>query len=946
MMKRINKLFFITIFFIILGANLWAATKTWKKTTSSRNWDIESNWEEGSVPTANDDVIIPAVNAGSSYPEVPSGVPVKVKSLTIEVNGELSTSTMAKLIINQNCNNKGSIKLDYQSTLICNGSFTNTASATLNVGDVSKATLNISKDFINNGTVNLKGENTSLTLSADFINNGNVNNVDMYKKIVKLTPTDSTVTIKGTSSPTKTQFHTLTFPNGGGKKLIIDGKITIVDTFDFHGASPSSRLIIDGKNNAQIHIPDDRTGSKFLDVYVDNVWINNGTGTPQYEASSSIGHGSNTSVGGAFHGWKLDSITPITSTTKTWQGGAWGNATKWNEDANWLPAGVPDVSTDVEIPNWGSGGNYPELSSNIEIKSLKIASGAGSSSNPALNFNGKNLTISETLENNAEHITGARLRFNGPDSKIKGSEELSFSVLIINNNKKLTLEQNITIVNSFKNTGTFDAKGKTVTLKPTGTVTIEGGSGGLNPETKTKFAQLLLEDGGGKTLKIVNPITVKSDLILKGEDSSNRLKIDGINGRIHLTSNQTNNAEFLDINTDNVQIASKTYTVKNSLNKGNPAGATINGWKFASTTPATAEWTGALDSTWNNVNNWKDALIPGTNTTVTIPVVTSGNYPTLAGTLSETPKAKFVIVNHGAELDLADKLIENGINPPLGPKGTPKITVRGTLKLIGTEEQKKWFEDTDSNEAILLMDDDGLPTIIYYSGTGTPHSTIWDGPYYHLTIEGGRNILPNSDIAIKGNFINNGTFTASSPSTVTFTENSAEISGTGNTTFNDLSIATGSNIITLKQDIKIKGNFSNTGKFASDNGTTVTLSSDANHTITGTLTAANTQFSNLTMDSAGGQSLKIKNKITVGGNLILKGSGSTSRLKIEPVLGSTGSIHLASPQETNSEFLKVDTEHISITDLVGSDTVHYKTVNSIDQDDSQPAGIVNGWSFG
>ena len=49
----------------------WGATKTWNGTAggSDYNWNTPANWNEGSVPTTGDDIILPAVTGGALNPQ-------------------------------------------------------------------------------------------------------------------------------------------------------------------------------------------------------------------------------------------------------------------------------------------------------------------------------------------------------------------------------------------------------------------------------------------------------------------------------------------------------------------------------------------------------------------------------------------------------------------------------------------------------------------------------------------------------------------------------------------------------------------------------------------------------------------------------------------------------------------------------------------------------------
>ena len=89
--------------------------------------------------------------------------------------------------------------------------------------------------------------------------------------------------------------------------------------------------------------------------------------------------------------------------------------------------------------------------------------------------------------------------------------------------------------------------------------------------------------------------------------------------------------------------------------------------------------------------------------------------------------------------------------------------------------------------------------------------------------------------------------------------------------------------VKLGSDITIKSDFTNNGTFDATNtgsppGYTVTLT-NANHTITGMDAAGNTKFHKLTFTNAGGKTLTINKKITVA-DLDISGSAENNRLNI------------------------------------------------------------------
>ncbi|WP_428770192.1 FlgD immunoglobulin-like domain containing protein [Treponema sp. HNW] len=141
--------------------------------------------------------------------------------------------------------------------------------------------------------------------------------------------------------------------------------------------------------------------------------------------------------------------------------------------------------------------------------------------------------------------------------------------------------------------------------------------------------------------------------------------------------------------------------------------------------------------------------------------------------------------------------------------------------------------------------------------------------------------------------------------------------------------------VNLEGNLKISGNFTNKGTFdaTTSPGYTVTLTHDANHTITGTNTAGNTKFHTLELINAGGKTLTINGKITAD-DLNISGTPS-NKLTVQGV-GTSSEITLTSdqipdPVSKKGYYLKVNT-NISVTDghtfyIANSELVEPKSSN-------------------
>lgn len=350
-------------------------------------------------------------------------------------------------------------------------------------------------------------------------------------------------------------------------------------------------------------------------------------------------------------------------TVYTWTGNvndAWGNNSNWKTALNDPAPNFPNNSSDdVVIPNTTLN---PKISNDVSINSLTINSGT----------------------------------------------------LTLTGNATLTLSGN------FTNNGTFTAgTNNTVTLSPSGNaVTITGISSGSNPEDKTKFHNLKLQNGGGKTLTIDGKISVNGILKLEGTSAGSLLTIAGGTNSpgIKLSTAQAN-GKWLKVKSNIPMIpesGGKAYTVTESKAE-EVSGFLISdehpkNWIFSSYA-GNLTWKGTYSSNWNDWQNWQPYGTPGVNSIVTI-ATTTHSYPKLTGNVS----AQSVTVAASAELDLAGYVIKKASN------ATAQLTCSGTLKLTGTTAQEAWFTAASSNRMTVT----NTSTVEYNAGST---GDVWPGPY-------------------------------------------------------------------------------------------------------------------------------------------------------------------------------------------------------------------------
>lgn len=231
------------------------------------------------------------------------------------------------------------------------------------------------------------------------------------------------------------------------------------------------------------------------------------------------------------------------------------------------------------------------------------------------------------------------------------------------------------------------------------------------------------------------------------------------------------------------------------------------------------------------------------------------------------------------------------------------------------------------------------------SGTITAHN---------ITVS--RNWISSADVTSSGNITANG-WTAKNVTlkgnltavqfnqtggTLTFNgtgtpEQELNFTGAGNKNIFNLTIDTGAKV-KLGSDITVKGDLTNKGAFNADTYTiTLNPPPGGTVTITGTGTASNTKFHNLSLTGAGGKTLTINGNITVENALKLSGGGISNRL----IINGTGKISLKTDHsghtDPSRQFLKIDTRNLEVLEKP------YVVNQSVDHNGKPKSH--NGWVF-
>ncbi len=345
------------------------------------------------------------------------------------------------------------------------------------------------------------------------------------------------------------------------------------------------------------------------------------------------------------------------------------------------------------------------------------------------------------------------------DATMESIAPLQQTIEKTTNRGKLKLASGAKVsINEIENTGTFTSHASEFTLKHSLTnasgnfsadklklehgsdpITIEGGTGNTN------LGDVECMGAGGKTVVFKKDITIGTGSKLSGSSTTSllTLKGEGNDSKLHLSGEPATPARYVQVET-NLPVDGGPYRTKQSKPFGDGANDPNKpeSWIFDDSTKIMS-WTGTQNNSWMDNRNWNPIGEPEENTEVVIPHV-STNYPTL--TVSDNAKAKSVKLENGAELNLSNYLIKVGTTP----SDTSKLETHGTLKMVGTNEQRAWFENSDANKKISIEEG----STVEYSGTST--DAIFAGPYQNLNTS---RSLSASSITVEKEFNINGTST-------------------------------------------------------------------------------------------------------------------------------------------------------------------------------------------
>ena len=396
-----------------------SANAVWLGSISS-DWNTAGNWCSGSVPSATTDVTIPSSPADQPVIGSAGG---SCKNLTIASNSMLTISGANTLDVHGSWSNSGTFTagtgtvsftgLSAQSitgtTIFNNLTINNTTGVTAaNDMTVNGAlTLTSANPDATHGTLDMGSHTLSLlNASASITGTGDVTGV--IKRHHTFTP--------NTSYQFGNQYTTLNFLNTGTQPDEVSCRISM-------GAAPWWRT-----GGVKRYYSFAQTGTAGTDQVTLNLsyltselnsndetklvlWDHHYTGGDTDEHGKSNNSTTNHWIG--LSGRTITYVAPTSIDNKEWglanysaTKNTWVGAysTDWSDGTNWTAGHAPLTTEDVLIPDVSSGSNRtPVLTSNVEIKTLEIATGATLTAGSfGLTINGYN----EAWQNNGTFVPG------------------------------------------------------------------------------------------------------------------------------------------------------------------------------------------------------------------------------------------------------------------------------------------------------------------------------------------------------------------------------------------------------------------------------------------------------------------------------------------------------------------------------------------------------------
>ncbi len=280
---------------------------------------------------------------------------------------------------------------------------------------------------------------------------------------------------------------------------------------------------------------------------------------------------------------------------------------------------------------------------------------------------------------------------------------------------------------------------------------------------------------------------------------------------------------------------------------------------------ATRTWTGTTSTSWSTSSNW-DTGVPGGADAAVIPSG-AARYPNITSALPGIASLTInsgasVTMGTGGSLSMTGNFQNDGTYTMTGGtlsvkdlKGTGTFDVSGGTINISHDYKPSGGTFTATGGTVVFTGT---------AGNGAFPSNVSTTQFFNVQFDADAGIDNNAavSISVAGDWINNNAANSltSRATTITFNGTGAQtIGGTSSTTFNNLTMSKSSGTLTLGGNIAVAGNWTNNGGTLSAGTSTVTFSG-ASKTIGGT---TSTTFNSVTVTGT----ITLDQAITIAGDL-------------------------------------------------------------------------------
>ena len=747
--------------FLLLSTGLFAQT-SWRGTTST-SWATASNWSNG-VPTSTVDAIIGDANfTGSSQPSITATAVCKSLTLGGTVASTLSVNKNLTISGNLTINANGTIQHG-RATITLSGNWSNSGAY---AGNSAKSTVVFS------GTTQSLGGSTVTSFRKLTINAGSIvtlnQNVTVYG-----TGNANILTVNGTLNPNESPTYQVT---GSGSDLTVaSGGVLKVNASTFVGNYAQTGAFTFSAGST-VEYSATAVNQTISNAYTYSTLSISGSLTKTLGGSLPALNSTTSATGNiTVSSGTLDLSTFTANRGTSVAGGTLSisnGATLKIGGTNTLPANYTTNTFGFSSTVQYSGTDQTVSAQTYGHLTFVSSSGAVTKTMPATAFTiAGNFTSSIGAGTSVAYTAASIITFGGSVNIGTGT---TFNSSTFSH----------TVAGNWVNNGTFT--GSTGTINMTGTSTTLSGTGTHN------FNNLIIS--GSNVSATSASLSVSGDLSTSGVGSFTHSA-----GSTLTMSGTTKTISGTGITLSNLTVSGSATTASAIIITGNitvNAGAGFTG-TAGSVTMSGASKTISSSGTLSFYNlTVTGSVTTASNFTISSVIDVSGSFTASAGIATFTGTS---ILNGTANLfgvTLNGTSLQLSTNAVLGIAGTYTITA-GTLNVTST-----------------------TPNTVNFNGSSA--RTVAAGTFHHLIFTGNTNtaggaITVNGDLTIsasttfaastythiiKGNWVNNGTFTAGT-STVQFT-GAADGNITGATTFNIITVnkTSSTNVVNLQNNVSV-----------------------------------------------------------------------------------------------------------------------------------------------